>query len=164
MSKLIMKILILFFYSLTLLYGQESPPLYVCLDLKDKLVENYKINKDSSALSLKLYINGYELKENRNNFIRLFRHLQKKNELGMVFINGVRIINPSSIFTLTLYNLNKPEKILNRNDINYVTVEEFCRNLSKPSNPTRLTNPTYIIYKLKDSTYLKWEVITIPEE
>ena len=68
--------------------------------------------------------------------------------------------NPSEVrlpdFSIGFYTWDsKPEKLKSLKGIKYITIRQFQDSIFFA------TNPTYIIYKLKDSTYLKWKTSTI---
>ena len=57
-------------------------------------------------------------------------------------------IKRNSIFTLS-------ERLKTLKGVNYITIDDFRKNGHKRMSPT------YIIHKLKDGTYLKWETNTL---
>lgn len=52
---------------------------------------------------------------------------------------------------MTFESFKKPKKLISLDGINYISTTKFVKEYLKR------TNPTYIIYKQSDGTYLKWK-------
>jgi hypothetical protein len=151
MSMIIKKtFFILFTSSFFLSYSQEQKErkyVTILIDLNDKALKGYLINKDTSKARFSIYIKGFESKANREKAIKKY-------------YQGVKDSNGEPTFNITFYAFEsepifKPERIKSLNGIKYITLKEFRdKNYAHSS-------PTYIIHKLKDGTYLKWETITL---
>ncbi|MBF4473750.1 hypothetical protein [Flavobacterium sp. HJJ] len=150
MSTILKKMTILVFSVLLCLsFSQEEEKKQelttVFIDLKDKNIANFSINKSQTKAQFGFYYKGYESKKAREKSIQKIRstHIDSQNE-------------PSFIYYLYSFGSfssrpEKPEKIITLEDIHYITLKEFREKNFKS------TNSVYIIYKLKDSTYLKWK-------
>lgn len=126
---------------------QES--ITVFIDFKDKSIASYIINKAVTKAQFNFYYKGYETKQARDKGLKKFRN-DPENSLN----------EPS--FTYTLYssscfssNPKPPEKIYTLKGVDYITLEKFREdNLQSSSR-------VYILQKLKNGTYLKWETSMI---
>lgn len=106
---------------------------------KEKLIEFYKINMDTTSISVSIYINGYESKKKRTKCINDYKKGKKvETSIGM------------PTFSINFIGLTKPEKLISIDKIDYISVKQFVLGDLKTSNPT------YIIRKQKDGTYLRW--------
>ena len=124
----------------------------VFINLNDKNIANYYINKTRTKAQFSFYLKGYETKKAREEGIK-----KSKNGLGTSL--GI----PSFIFSLyssTVFSPKaiKPEKLKNLNGLNYISLKEF------QNNNYQCTNSVYIIHKLNDGTYLKWKTYYLTEE
>lgn len=146
MSK-IKLIITLFILSINMLFSQEHCEYKrnsIYLDLNDKALENYEIDKDTINAHFSIYLKKYESKKERD------KATEKYNN---------QIDDPDSIgipsFSIGLYVLNeKPQKLKSLKGIKFITIKQFQKNGYVTSSPT------YIIHKLKDGTYLKWSAMT----
>ena len=144
------KIIIGAFFSFFISYSQnnkDSDKLNILVVSNESLIETLKTNKDTTSLSVSIYINGYELKENRTKSIEEYsKNKGTSNSIGM------------PTFSINFVSLTKPEVLETLCNINYISAKEFVEgNL-------RTTNPTYIIYKQKNGLYLRWSTNQIPIE
>ena len=143
-------ILILFIGSLSLSFSQEQKErkyIIILIDLKDKALKGYSISKDTMRAHFSIYAKGFESKVNREKAIRKYYE-------GPENSNG----EPSFIITFYAFSsepIFKPQRLKSLYGIKYITLKEF-RNNKYPQ-----TSPTYIVHKLKDGTYLKWETNTL---
>jgi hypothetical protein len=124
----------------------------VLINLHDKSVANYHINKTKTEAEFSFYLKGYETKTAREEGIR-------KSKNGLATSLGI----PSFIFSLyssTVFSPDgiKPEKLKTLKGLNYITLKEF------QNNNYQSTNSVYIIHKLDDGTYLKWKTYYLLEE
>lgn len=156
MSIILKKIIILFFLSnFYFLFAQEitnKDLTTVYIELKDKSIANYSINKTYTNAQFSFYLKGYETKHARDEGVR-------KSKNGLATSLGI----PTFIFTLyssTVFSpkSQRPEKLKTLNGIKYITLKEF------QTNNFQCTNSVYIIHKLKDGTYLKWKTYYLTEE
>lgn len=116
----------------------------ILINSKDPLVAYYSVTKDTSRVSISIYINGFESKKKREKVIAEYKN--KRN-------NDSKLPTFSANFLSTI----KPEKINSLNGVNYISTKQF--------NPyIQIQNPTYFIVKQKDGTYLKWKTIFFAEE
>jgi hypothetical protein len=142
---------ILFASSFFLSYSQEQKERkYVTIyidNLKDKALKGYSISNDTTSAQFSIYAKGFESKANREKAIREYYQ-------GPENSNG----EPTFIITFTAFAFKpvvKPERLKSLNGITYITLKEL-----RDKNYVH-SSPTYIIHKLKDGTYLKWETITL---
>lgn len=124
----------------------------VFINLNDKSVADYYINRTRTKAQFSFYLKGYETKDAREEGLR-------KSKNGLATSLGI----PSFIFSLyssTVFSHNetKPEKLKTLNGIHYITLKEF------QNNNYQCTKSVYIIHKLNDSTYLKWKTYYLTEE
>lgn len=117
----------------------------IYIDLKDKIVRKYSIDRDTLGSYFSIYIHGYGSRKVRDKANYEYNH---------------RIGDPDSsgppTFSIGFYAFNtRPERLKTLKGVNYVTIDEFRKNGYKTMSPT------YIIHKLKDGTYLKWKTYTI---
>jgi hypothetical protein len=151
MSVVIKKIiLILFMGSFSFTFSQEQKErkyITIFIDLKDKALKGYSISRDTMKAHFSIYVKGFESKANREKAIREYYQ-------GPENSNG----EPSFIITFYAFEsgpIFKPERLKSLDEIKYITLKEF-RDRNYPQS-----SPTYIIHKLKDGTYLKWETNTL---
>lgn len=152
MSILIKKIILLMcLITFNWLFSQEkiekkSQTIY--LDFKSKYVSSHSIGKDTTSASFGIYINGFQSKEKRLKTFEKFKKSKKRD---------YSLIMPD--FSVNFYCFNrKPQRLVCLDSVRYITEEEYSENFSLDSSPI------FIIHKLKDGTYLKWEVITMGSE
>jgi hypothetical protein len=149
MSARIKKIFLLLLLNLFLgVFAQNSNPITIYINLKDKALRQaeYSTNKDSMGCHFSIYKKEYESKKARDKAQKEYdNQIGDPNSAGMVR------------FSIGFYAFNdKPERLKSLDGIKYITIKQF-RNEYKYES----TNPTYIIHKLKDGTYLKWSTITL---
>lgn len=150
MKKIIFIVFINSFYlSFSQNDGRKLITIYID-NLKDKALESYSVNMDSTSAHFSIYMKGFESKVKRERVIREY-YKGPKNSNG----------EPTFVFTFTAFLFKpvmKPERIKSLNGIKYITVKEF-RNSNYP-----VSSPTYIIHKLKDGSYLRWKTMFMPIE
>ena len=120
----------------------------VLLDLKSKAVREYTFDKDTMNAHFSIYIKKYESKKERDKAIKIYNEKVKN-----IKTSGE---NPSELrlpdFSVGLYAYNrKPEKLKSLKGVKFITIKQFQDSLYFARDPT------YIIHKLKDGTYLKWK-------
>lgn len=151
MSIIIKNIFLVFLVVSCFLYTQEDKnqeSTTILINLKDKSLESYTINKDSTFVRFVFYIKGFETKQSRE------MELQKyKNRIGDP--NSAGPPEFSIGFSSFSAFSHRPKKLASLNGIKYITLDKFR------SNNFRSTNKVYIIHKLKNGTYLKWETSMI---
>lgn len=152
MSTIIKTITILFFGCFCFSQEIDKQSTTVLINLHDKSVAHYSINKSMTKAQFSFYLKGYETKIAREEGI-------KKSKNGLVTSLGV------PTFIITLYSSTvfspkaiKPEKLKTLEGINYITLKEF------QNNNYQCTDNVYIIHKLHDGTYLKWKMYYLSEE
>lgn len=147
MSKITKKILmIVFMGSFYLLSAQNDGRKLVAIcinDLNDIALKEYSISKDTTSAHFSIYIKGFESKKIRDKAIKEY------------YDDPGRSLDEPT-FVITFYSslsdpVFKPKRIKSLKGIHYITLKEF-RDSNYPQS-----SPTYIIHKLKDGTYLKWE-------
>jgi hypothetical protein len=111
----------------------------IYIDLNNKTIRNYSIDRDTLGCYFSIYIYGYESKEVREKANYNYNH---------------RIGDPDNsgppTFSIGFYTFNtRPERLKTLKGVNYITLDDFRKNNYKTMSPT------YIIHKLKDGTYLK---------
>lgn len=122
---------------------QEKEALVIVSDSKDNLLTNVSMRKDSTGLSFGIYINGYESSKKREEAIK-----KRKTKLDKKNSDYLRL----PTFSINFLGFSKPQRISNLDGLKYITIKEFSKGNSK------ITNPTYIIFKQENGSYLKWEV------
>lgn len=132
----------------------------IYVDLSEKSLESYHISKDTTTASFSIYFEKYESQKTRDMAIKEYNSkIKKLRATGISDIDPDLIRLPNFSITFTAFDFNeKPVKLKSIIGIKYITINGF-RN-----DEYRSTNPMYIIHKLKNGTFLKWEVITMPEE
>ncbi len=111
-----------------------------------KIVKSYILNKDTTSMSISLYIKGYQSKKKREKELALF----KKKYHNAIF--------KSPSFTIDIISTCNPDRLKTISDMKYLNAAVFCTgNLKR-------TNPFYIIIKQKDGTFLKWKSSVTPIE
>lgn len=156
MSK-IKLIIIVSIFSIRIMFSQDHNEYKrnsIYLDLNDRALESYKIDKDTMNAHFSVYFKKYQSKKERD----------KANEVYKDMVKNIRTsgVNPDKVrlptFSTTFYVFNrKPEKLKSLRGIKFVTLKQF------QDNNYRTSNPTYIIHKLKDGSYLRWLAITMDE-
>jgi hypothetical protein len=142
MSTLRIITLLIFLFSFGTLFSQANQNEYtenIVVNLNNKVINSFSINKDSTMMSIGLYIKGYESKKKREQAMILFKKKYKNSDVDF----------PS--FTMNIISIEKPEKLKSLDNIKYL----FASNFSKGDLKT--SNPFFIIMKQKDGTYLKWK-------
>ena len=153
MSAIVRMIKILLLISFLEVSAQnQKKTITLYIDLSDKLIEKYSIKKDTTSASFSFYLKMYENRTEREKSIKKYNYLRKHpNE---IVGDPDKVVIPD--FTTTLYVINrKPEKLNALNNIKFITLRKFVNDNSKT------TSPTYIIHKLKNGSYLKWETYTL---
>jgi hypothetical protein len=157
MSKQLIKIILFGALSLSLstMYSQINKSkdysiLYI--DLNDRALESYQINKDTTIASFSIYIAKYESKKAREKAKKQYDFEIKniKNYKG----DPDNISLPNFSISFYAYNII-PERLKTLKGVNYTTIEDFRKKNYKTMSPT------YIIHRLNDGTYLKWKTYTI---
>jgi hypothetical protein len=128
----------------------KSHTIFINLDSKYIVNGHSSINKDTTSASFGIYINGFQSKEKRKKITKDYRNGKiKENSVGL------------PTFSTNFYCFNrKPERVITIDTIKYITEEQYSKNNSLMSR----SNPMFIIHKLKDGTYLRWEVFTMGDE
>lgn len=141
--------LLIFSLSFESLFSQAIQNQYtenIIVSLNNKVVNSFSINKDSTKMSIGLYIKGYESKKKREQSMIMFRKKYNKAEF----------IAPT--FTLNIISIEKPQKLKSLDNIKYLFASIFTKGDLKTSNPF------FIIIKQKDGTYLKWKCSVLAVE
>ncbi|MEO8237609.1 MAG: hypothetical protein ABI576_05820 [Flavobacterium sp.] len=156
MSK-IKLIVTIFIFSIKMMFSQEHSDYKrnsIYLNLNDKALENYNIDKDTMNAHFSIYYKKYESKKEREIVAKVYN--TKLKNIRTSGENPSEVILPN--FSIVFYVSNrKPEKLQSLKGIKFITLKQFRDNNYVTSNPT------YIIHKLKDGTYLRWLAITIDE-
>jgi len=126
----------------------------IYLNLNDQALESYKIDKDTLNAHFSIYYKKYDSKKEREIVTKIyatkFKNIKTSGE------NPSEVIPPS--FSIVFYVSNrKPEKLKSLKGVKFITLKQFRDNNYVTSNPT------YIIHKLKNGTYLRWLAITMDE-
>lgn len=130
----------------------NNKPITIYIDLKDKLIEEYSINKDTTSASFSIYYKKYESKTERDKVRKKYKYL--RSNPNKISGDPDKVVIPD--FSVSLYSIGrKPERLNSLSKIQYITTRQFVDNNSK------ITAPTYIIHKLENGTYLKWETYTM---
>ena len=116
-------------------------------DLKDKALEGFSISKDTTTAHFSIYAKGFESKTNREKAIKEYYEGPENSNGEPTFIITFYAFSSGPIF--------KPKRLKSLKGIKFITLKEF-RDKNYPES-----YPTYIIHKLKDGTYLKWETNTL---
>lgn len=152
MSIIIKKLFLVMFISFSALSfsQQQEKKTFVTIyinDLKDKALEGFSISKDTTTAHFSIYAKGFESKTNREKAIKEYYEGPENSNGEPTFIITFYAISSGPIF--------KPKRLKSLKGIKFITLKEF-RDKNYPES-----YPTYIIHKLKDGTYLKWETNTI---
>lgn len=127
---------------------KKQNDLIVYLDLKNKAVRQYTIDKDTASAHFSIYIKKYESKKERNKATKIYNERIKNIRTSGENPSEVRLPD----FSIGFYAYNrKPEKIKSLKGIKFISIKQFQDSIYYA------TEPTYIIHKLKDGTYLKWK-------
>jgi hypothetical protein len=122
---------------------QINETLVIVSDFRDNLLTNVSLGKDSTGLSFGIYINGYESSKKRADAIKKWKtRLDKKNS------DYLRL----PTFSINFLGFTKPQRISNLDGLKFITIREFSKGKFK------VTNPTYMIFKQENGSYLKWKV------
>lgn len=143
------KIIIILLFCSCLTFSQKnnnSESLNILIVQGEKQIESLIINKDTTRCSISFYINGFETKKKREKAICSYKKNAKNNSLGL------------PTFSINFISSWKPEKLVSLNGIDYISITEFIKSNLKT------TNPTFIILKQNDGSYLKWKVIILSPE
>lgn len=151
MSIKIKEIILLFLGVVSFLNAQEDKKqesTTIFINFNDKSIESYTINKDTSFVRFIFYLKGFETKLSREKELQKYKdRIGDPNSAGPpTFLIGFSSFSACS---------PKPEKLTSLNGIKYITLDEF------KNNNFRSTKKVYIIHKLKNGTYLKWETSLI---
>ncbi|MFW0737874.1 hypothetical protein [Flavobacterium sp. T12S277] len=146
-KRIILCIVILFSNTLLAQEKKESKRITIYLDLNDKSLREYSINKDTTGASFSIYIKKYESKKERERVTEKYHNqIDDPDSMGL------------SSFSVGLYVLNeKPKRIKSLKGLKFINIKQFQKSGYKTSSPT------YIIHKLKDGTYLQWSAMTTEE-
>ncbi|MFW0737872.1 hypothetical protein [Flavobacterium sp. T12S277] len=156
MSK-IKLIIVIFIFSIKIMFSQghnEYNRNSIYLDLKDKALESYEIDKDTMNAHFSVYFKKYQSKKERDKATEIYKDMVKNIRTSKINPSEVRL--PTFSISFLVYN-EKPEKLKSLKGIKFITLKQFR------DNDYRTSNPTYIIHKLKDGTYLRWLAITMDE-
>jgi len=151
MSTIKISLVILFLNYFCLSFSQVAKKrndMIVLLDLKSKAVREYNIHKDTISARFSIYIKEYESKKERDKAIKIYNERVKNIKTSGENPSDVRL--PDFSIGFYVYN-SKPEKLISLNGIKFMTINQFQDSIYSASNPT------YIIHKLTDGTYLKWK-------
>lgn len=119
--------------------------LIIFLDLKDKTIKEYTIDKDTLNAFFNIYIEKYQSQKERDKAIKNYQ-----NQIGDPNSAGI----PD--FSIGFYAFDrKPEYLKSLDGIRYITIKEFRKT------NYHTTSPTYIIHKLKNGNYLMWKTNTM---
>jgi|GEM_PF-1419163 len=147
----------IFIFSINIMFSQEKNEFKrnsIYLNLNDKALESYKIDKDTINAHFSIYLKKYDSKEERDSVTKIYD--TKVKNIKTSGENPSEVILPN--FSIVFYAYNeKPEKLKSLKGIKFSTLKQFRDNNYVTSNPT------YIIHKLKDGTYLRWLAITMDE-
>lgn len=149
MSTIKIQFILFFQLAFTVMFSQANQKEVsenIIVNLSHKVIKSYIIDKDTTSISICLYIKGYESKKKREKDLILFK---KK-------YNGSDFVTPS--FTINIVSLAKPERLYSLDGIKYTVASTFSKGNLKTSNPF------YIIIKQNDGTYLKWKSFEMPVE
>ncbi|WP_395064523.1 hypothetical protein [Flavobacterium sp.] len=142
-NKLTIFILMLSFNTF---FSQETTLKYnsiiIFVNQEDPLISSYHVSSDTSSISLSIYINGFESKIKRENVISDNKeklHNKRKQYIEL------------PTFSINFLSLEKPEKLVSLENIKYISAKDFSKSNFKT------TNPTFIIVKQNDSSFLKWK-------
>ena len=127
-------------------FSQETTLKYnsiiILVNQKDSLISSYHVSSDTSSISLSIYINGFESKIKREKIIsdnKKKMHTKRKQYIEL------------PTFAINFLSLEKPEKLVSLEGIKYISAKDFSKSNFKT------TNPTFIIVKQNDSSFLKWK-------
>ncbi|OOG63826.1 hypothetical protein [Flavobacterium sp. A45] len=159
-----------YFYILSLIvingcYSQEkqTDTVVLFLNLKSKTI-TYSISKDTTSASFGIYRKGFETKKSRDNAMKPYLYRGKNTIKNF---EDLKKANPKDMpksdmlptFSLNYWSIKMPEYLKSVNGINYITEEEF-----RAKELNYLSKKIYMIHKLDNGLYLKWDVIPTPEE
>jgi hypothetical protein len=85
----------------------------IVVNLNNKVINSFSINKDSTMMSIGLYIKGYESKKKREQAMILFKKKYKNSDVDF----------PS--FTMNIISIEKPEKLKSLDNIKYLFASNF---------------------------------------
>ncbi len=134
-------------------FSQETTLKYnsiiILVNQKDSLISSYHVSSDTSSISLSIYINGFESKIKREKIIsdnKKKMHTKRKQYIEL------------PTFAINFLSLEKPEKLVSLEGIKYISAKDFSKSNFKT------TNPTFIIVKQNDGSFLKWKTFVLPIE
>ena len=151
MPTIKISLVILFLNCFCLSFSQVAKKrndMIVLLDLKSKAVREYTIDKDTTGAHFSIYVKKYQSKKERDKATKIYNAKVKNIRTSKENPSDVRL--PDFSIGFYVYN-SKPEKLISLNGIKFMTINQFQDSIYSASNPT------YIIHKLKDGTYLKWK-------
>ena len=108
--------LLIFLFSFGTLFSQANQNEYtenIVVNLNNKVINSFSINKDSTMMSIGLYIKGYESKKKREQAMILFKKKYKNSDVDF----------PS--FTMNIISIEKPEKLKSLDNIKYLFASNF---------------------------------------
>ena len=150
MSK-IKLIVTIFIFSIKIMFSQEHNEYKrnsIYLNLNDQALESYKIDKDTLNAHFSIYYKKYDSKKEREIVTKIYA--TKLKNIKTSGENPSEVIPPN--FSIVFYVSNrKPEKLKSLKGVKFITIKQFQDSLYFARDPT------YIIHKLKDGTYLKWK-------
>ena len=138
-------LLLLSFCCISFAQKSNQQKITIFLDINDKALKEYYIDKDTTTAFFNIHIIEYQTKKSRDKAMNEhYKNLIEENSAGL------------PRFSIGFYVFDiKPEKLKSLDCIDYISVKQFRENNYKT------TSPTYIIHKLKDGTYLKWKTYTM---
>ncbi|OHT47040.1 hypothetical protein [Flavobacterium tructae] len=134
------------------------------LDLK-KETTRYSFSKDTSSISFGFYRKKFESKKSRDSITKLYSYRGKKR---IQDFEDLKNIKPKYLpemgkrpnFSLDFWSIGKPTKrIKSIKGIDYINKDRFISN-----EMNYLSKKIYILHKVKDGSYMIWEVVPVPLE
>jgi hypothetical protein len=155
MSIILRKIIVIVcFTNFCISFSQEikkQEPTTVFVELKDKKIATYAINKDTTIAQFNFYLKGYETKSARDEGVKKYKNVYPSPGKP----SFICFFYSSSSFSL---DPKKPQKLKTLEGMKYISLKQF------QTNNYESTRSIFIIHKLKDGTYLKWEMYRLSEE
>ena len=131
---------------------KKPSDIVVYIDLKDKLLKEYSIDKDTMNASFSIYYKKYESKIERDKATEIYNDRVKNRRTSGENPSEVRLPD----FSFVLYTFNaKPKRLKSLKGVKFITIKEFQDSGFKATNPTR------VIHKLKNGTYLEWSTLAL---
>lgn len=143
---------------------KQTDSVVLFLNLKSTTI-TYSFSKDTTDASFGIYRKGFETKKLRDNAMKPYRYRGKnriKNFEDLKKANPKLLPKdgPRPSFSLNFWSIGeKPLYLESLVGVNYVTEEEFRNNELNYSS-----KKLFIMHKLDNGIYLKWNVSPIPEE